>query len=72
MSRMMPALSDGRTFTSYLSAGQREEALQRKAGAVNETQYRMYLQHNAAKVAAELGAMQVVSRPPLPGPKWAR
>lgn len=68
MSRMMPALSDGRAFTSYMSSGQREEALQRKYGVVNESQYRQYLQHNANAVASELGAMQVVSRPSLPAP----
>ena len=72
MSRMMPALSDGRAFTSYLSAGQREEALQRKFGAVNENAYRQFLQHNASHVAAQLGAMQVVSRPNLPGPAPSR
>ena len=53
MSRLMPAPSDARAFTSYLSAGQREEALQRQARAVNENQYREYLQRNAAQVAAQ-------------------
>lgn len=72
MSRMMPALSDGRAFTSYLSAGQREEALQRKYGVVNENQYRQYLQHNASAVAAQLGAVQVASRPAQPGPSKNR
>ena len=61
MSRLMPAPSDARAFTSYLSAGQREEALQRQAGAMNENQYRKYLQQNAAKVAAQLQAISVAA-----------
>lgn len=69
MSRMMPALSDGRTFTSYLSAGQREDMLQRRLGAVNENEYRRMLQHNAKKVEGMLSSMLVVSAPALPGPK---
>ena len=54
MSRLMPAPSDGRAFTSYMSSGQREEMLQRKYGAVNENMYRQYLQNNANKVARDL------------------
>lgn len=54
MSRLMPALSDGRTFTSYLSAGLAEEGLQRQLSLVNENQYRSYLQHNAPNVASKL------------------
>lgn len=54
MTRLNPAPSDGRAFTSYLSAGQREEMLQRKYGAVNENAYRQYLQKNANKVARDL------------------
>lgn len=53
MSRLMPAPSDARAFTSYLSAGQREEALQRQAKAVNENAYRSWLQTNAAKIAQQ-------------------
>lgn len=56
MTRLMPAPSDGRAFTSYISAGQREEALQRQAGAANENQYRQYLQKNAPRVIAQLQA----------------
>lgn len=56
MTRLMPAPSDARVFTSYISAGQREEALQRQAGAVNENQYRNYMQHNASRVIAQLRA----------------
>jgi hypothetical protein len=63
MTRLMPAPSDGRVFTSYLSAGQREEALQRMAGVVNESQYRAYLQRNAVQVARRLESMVVLAPP---------
>lgn len=72
MSRLMPALSDGRTFTSYLSAGQREEMLQRKLGATNENEYRRILQHDAKRVEGMLSTTLIVSAPSLPGPKPLR
>jgi hypothetical protein len=56
MSRMMPAPSDARSFTSYVSSGQREEDLQRQAGVVNETAYRQFLQHNFNQVAQQFFA----------------
>lgn len=58
-SRLMPALSDGRAFTSYLSAGQAEGILQRTFGVKNENQYRRYLQHNSDRVAQQLRSLQV-------------
>ena len=61
MSRLMPALSDGRAFTSYLSAGQAEDALQRTFKTHNENQYRAFLQHNSARVAEQLRRLQVAS-----------
>ena len=61
MSRLMPAPSDARAFTSYLSAGQREEALQRQARVTDENQYRHLLQRNAAKVAAQQAAMSATA-----------
>lgn len=67
MSRLMPAPSDGRMFTSYLSAGQREDGLQRKYKVVNENQYRKFLQHNSARVAADLRTLHlIVGIPALP------
>jgi hypothetical protein len=50
----MPAMSDARAFTSYLSAGQREQSLQTMAGVINETQYRQFLQRNATTVATRM------------------
>ncbi len=57
MSRIMPALSDGRTFTTYVSAGQREEALQARLGVMNENQYRSVLQNAAPRAAAQAQAL---------------
>jgi hypothetical protein len=54
MGRLLPALSDGRAFTDYVSSGQREEMLQRKYGVRNENEYRWFLQHNADRVAWDL------------------
>ncbi len=51
MPRIMPAPSDGRAFTNYLSAGQYEVNLQRRFGTQSEAQYRAYLQNNADAVA---------------------
>lgn len=62
----MPALSDGRAFTTYLSAGQAESALQRSFGVSNENQYRRFLQHNSTRAAQELRRLQVDAVPPPP------
>lgn len=67
MTRLMPALSDARSFTSYLSSGQREEMLQRNLGVMNETQYRRALQKNADKVDRMLRSMVVMAHT-RPGP----
>lgn len=66
MSRLMPALSDGRAFTSYLSAGQAEDVLRRTLGVTNENQYRSVLQHNSARVAEQLRRLQVSAVVPPP------
>ncbi len=58
--RLAPAPSDGRAFTSYVSAGQAENALQRMFGTVNENQYRRFLQHNSARVARQLRRLNFV------------
>lgn len=51
MPRIMPAPSDGRAFTNYVSAGQYETALQNQLGTRTEAEYRQYLQGNATAVA---------------------
>ena len=64
MSRLMPAPSDGRRFTLYLSEDIMEDALQRRFGIQNETQYRKFLQRNPSQVDAEL-QMMLYRRPPM-------
>jgi hypothetical protein len=59
MPRIMPAPSDGRAFTNYMSAGQYEVRMQRELGATSEAQYRATLQHNASEVAARMRRMRL-------------
>lgn len=63
MSRLMPAPSDARAFTTYVSASQLEDTLQRRSGAINENQYRNFLQKNAVDVAKQLSAVSVIETP---------
>lgn len=58
-------MSDGRAFTTYLSAGQAEGILQARLRAANNNQYRAVLQHDSAQVAAELRRMYGVPPPQL-------
>lgn len=66
MTRLMPALSDARTFTSYLSAGQREQNLQYALRVSNENQYRAKLQADAKAVESLLSRMTVAPARPAP------
>ena len=50
--RLMPAPADGREFTSYISSGQLEDALQRRLGVQNENQYRAVLQRDPKRINA--------------------
>ena len=59
MPRIMPAPSDGRAFTNYLSAGQYEVRMQNRFGSLTEAQYRAYLQNNATAVAEQSRRMRV-------------
>lgn len=68
-SRLMPAPQDGRAFTSYLSAGLAEDALQRRFGVTNEQQYRQYLQHNSTRVAEQLRALHYIGAVPVVRPR---
>lgn len=65
-SRITPALSDGRSFTSYVSAGQAEDMLQRTLGVRSEAEYRRALQHNSQAVANELRRLHVIGAVPAP------
>lgn len=60
MSRIAPALSDGRSFTSYTSNGQYEQLMQHKFGIRDELQYRMFLQRNGGLIADESRKLRVM------------
>lgn len=67
MSRLNPAPSDARAFTSYMSAGQQEDFMRRTFGLSNENEYRQFLQDNASLVASETRQMHT-HRPPVAYP----
>jgi len=65
MSRIMPAMSDGRSFTNYVSSGLYNNYLENKFRTPEDSQYRQFLQKNAGdveKVVNQLTAYYV--RPP--------
>ena len=50
MSRIMPAMSDGRSFTNYVSSGIYNNYLEDKFKTPEDAQYRQFLQKNAKQV----------------------
>ena len=70
MTRLMPFPSDGRQFTTYMSAGQREELQQQKYGVFSEHEYRAFLQHNADRVAREMHQWFMSPAPVRPAKKY--
>lgn len=63
---LMPAPSDGRALTAYLSAGQQDEYMRRKYGLRDENEYRRFLQANAPKVANDMRLIQTELPPTFP------
>jgi hypothetical protein len=59
MSRIMPALTDGRCFTSYLASCQYDQHLQAKFGQASEPSFRQYLQANAMAAQQETRKLHV-------------
>lgn len=57
MSRLMPAPSDARAFTNYLSRSLIEDSLQHTFRVRNETEYRRYLQTKPNAVIREMQAL---------------
>ena len=57
MSRIMPAMSDGRSFTNYVSSGLYNNFLESKFGVKDDTEYRRYLQKNAKEVEKVVGSL---------------
>jgi len=63
MSRINPAMSDGRAFTSYVSSGLYNNDLERKFGVTNDTEYRAFLQNNSEKVMKTVTALTMFNIP---------
>lgn len=63
MSRINPAMSDGRAFTSYVSSGLYNNELERKFGVSNDTEYRAFLQNNREKVMKTVTALTMFNIP---------
>lgn len=59
MTRIAPAMSDGRSFTNFVSAGQYEQMMQQKYGLSDELHYRMFLQRNGRLIADESRKLRV-------------
>ena len=57
--RLLPAPADGRNFTSYISSGQLEDALQRRLGVQNENQYRAYIQRDPKRIIALVNELRI-------------
>lgn len=63
MSRLMPAPSDARALTAYMSASQRDEWVRQKYNLQNENEYRKFLQDNAEAVANDMRFLQTETPP---------
>lgn len=59
MSRIMPAMADGRCFTNYLASCQYDQRLQSKFQAYTEPAFRSFLQNNAMTAQAETRKLHV-------------
>ena len=61
MSRIMPALADGRCFTNYLASCQYDQRMQAKFNQLTEPAYRGFLQSNGTRVQEETRKLHVCS-----------
>jgi hypothetical protein len=61
MSRIAPALADGRAFTNYLTTNAYEDYLQKKFKQPSASAYRLYLQQHADEVLRESRKLVVIS-----------
>lgn len=66
MSRITPAMSDGRSFTNYVSSGIYNTVIEQTFALDNDTEYRKYLQAHPDKVLKYINQLKVVDVPPAP------
>ena len=71
-SRIMPALSDGRSFTNYVSSGIYNNYLEDKFHTPSDSNYRMFLQRNAKQVEKVTNSMVAYYVKPPKMPKVAQ
>ena len=72
MSRIMPALSDGRSFTNYVSSGIYNNYLEDKFKTPDDSQYRQFLQKNAKQVEKVTNSLTAYYVKPPKMPKVVR
>ena len=66
MSRIAPAMSDGRAFTNYVSSGLYNNYLESVFKTPDDTDYRAFLQKNAREVEKKVGQLTAFYvRPPV-------
>jgi len=61
MSRIMPALSDGRCFTSWAPSCEYDQILQHKYNTPSDASYRAYLQEHALEAQDDTRKLTVVA-----------
>jgi len=71
-SRIMPALSDGRSFTNYVSSGIYNNYLEDKFKTPDDSQYRQFLQRNAKQVEKVTNSLTAYYVKPPKMPKVVR
>lgn len=71
MSRITPAMSDGRSFTNYVSSGIYNTYLSHRVGAANDTVYREILQTHADQVMKITTRLMTVNVQPATTQRFA-
>lgn len=72
MSRIMPAMSDGRAFTNYASSGMYNNYLEDKFKVDSDSSYRQFLQKNTKQVEKVTNALTAYYVKPPTMPKVTR
>ena len=70
-SRIVPAMSDARAFTNYVSSGLYNNYLEDKFNTVDDSAYRMYLQKNTKNVEKVINSLTAYYVQPPKMPKVA-
>lgn len=71
-SRIMPAMSDSRSFTNYVSSGLYDNYLEDKFKTTSDSSYRMFLQKNTKQVMQVINGLTAYNVTPPKMPKVTR